>query len=115
MLKIKELRVSKNLSMKQAAEELGMPYTTYINYEKGYREPNLETLKQLAKYFNVSVDSLMREESNDSKVAFYDRFQELCNEKGVSPSGVAIAAGINKGSVSYWKKKYNEGIDAKPD
>lgn len=34
--------------MKEAAKRLLMPYTTYVNYEKGQREPNFEALIQIA-------------------------------------------------------------------
>ena len=47
------------MTMKQAAVVLGLPYTTYVNYEKGVREPNSETLIKLADYYNVSTDYLM--------------------------------------------------------
>ena len=45
--------------MKDVANALNMPYTTYINYEKGYREPHSEVLIQIAKFFNVTVDYLI--------------------------------------------------------
>lgn len=52
------------MSMKQAAAALGLPYTTYVNYEKGEREPNSETLIMIANYYNVSIDYLIgRDES----------------------------------------------------
>ena len=34
---------------------------------------------------------------------FYDRFEKLCSDRGLSPSRVAIEAGINKSTVTYWK------------
>ena len=34
---------------------------------------------------------------------FYDRFIELCNQKGVSPTRAALEAGISKSLVSKWK------------
>lgn len=34
---------------------------------------------------------------------FYDRFVELCNQKGVSASRGAIEAGISKSLVTKWK------------
>lgn len=40
---------------------------------------------------------------------FYDRYVFLCQLSGKSPSRVAIEAGINKGSASVWKKKYEMG------
>lgn len=62
MNKIKELRLKKNLNMRRTAELLGIPYTTYINYEKGEREPNSEMLVRLADFFGVSVDTLIGRE-----------------------------------------------------
>ena len=59
MNRIKELRESKGISMRQAALDLGMPYTTYVNYEKGAREPNSETLILLADYYNTSIDYML--------------------------------------------------------
>lgn len=46
---------------------------------------------------------------------FYDIYERLCREKGVTPTKASVEIGFSKGSVSYWKKKRKEGIDAKPD
>lgn len=35
---------------------------------------------------------------------FYDRFIELCKERGVSPSAVMVAIGLNKSNATFWKK-----------
>ncbi|MGM9626980.1 MAG: helix-turn-helix domain-containing protein [Faecousia sp.] len=59
MYRIKELRESKGLNMKETARLLGMPYTTYVNYEKEQREPTSEILIQLADFFETSVDYLV--------------------------------------------------------
>ena len=45
--------------MKETAKKLNIPYTTYVNYEKGTREPNSEMLILLAKFFGVTVDYLI--------------------------------------------------------
>lgn len=34
---------------------------------------------------------------------FYERFVELCRQKGVSPSRAAIDAGLSKSTVTKWK------------
>lgn len=57
--RLKLLRQSKGINMKKAAEQLGMPYTTYVGYEKNEREPNSETLLQIAKFYDCSVDYLI--------------------------------------------------------
>ena len=36
---------------------------------------------------------------------FYDIYQNLCNGINKSPSRVALDLGINKASVTYWKKE----------
>ena len=59
MNRIKELRIKKGLNMREAAKAIGIPYTTYINYEKGDREPNSEMLMRLSDFFGVSVDTLI--------------------------------------------------------
>lgn len=59
MFRIKELRESKGINMKETARLLGIPYTTYVNYEKGLREPTSEMLIQIADFYNVSIDYLV--------------------------------------------------------
>lgn len=59
MTRIEKLRKQKGVSGKQAAEEIGMNYRTYYNYEKGLREPNSEALIQIAQYYGVSLDYLL--------------------------------------------------------
>ena len=57
--RLKKLRLEKNLNMKQTAQQLNIPYTTYVGYEKNEREPNSEVLIMLADFFNCSVDYLV--------------------------------------------------------
>lgn len=59
MNRLSQLRQEKGLNMREAARQLGMPYTTYVNYEKGTREPNSETLINLAKFYGTSIDYLL--------------------------------------------------------
>ena len=59
MNKIRELRIAHGMSMKQVAAALELPYTTYVNYEKGLREPNSEALIKIANYYDVSIDYLI--------------------------------------------------------
>jgi transcriptional regulator with XRE-family HTH domain len=81
MFKINELRVKTGLSMRQVAIELGIPYTTYISYEKEDREPNSEMLIKLADYFNCSVDYLVGRNENNN--AFRESFRFTEHEKEV--------------------------------
>lgn len=70
MNNIKRLRNEKGLNMRETANLLNIPYTTYVNYEKGTREPNSEMLVRLADFYNTTVDFLLeREVSTPSKKA----------------------------------------------
>ena len=52
------IRKSKNISRKELAEILNIPYTTLRNYETDDREPKHETLCNIAKALDVPVFSL---------------------------------------------------------
>lgn len=53
------LRKEKNISQKQAAEDLGVAQALLSHYEKGKRECGLEFLLKAAEYYNVSTDYLL--------------------------------------------------------
>jgi hypothetical protein len=46
---------------------------------------------------------------------FYERFLTLCKENMIAPSTAATEAGFNRGTVSVWKKKYEDGMDVQPE
>lgn len=76
MNRLKELREQCNLTMKDAAKKLGIPYTTYVNYEKGYREPNSEFLIKAAKSYDVTVDYLVGNVNSPSFRSDYERVKD---------------------------------------
>lgn len=64
MNSLKKLRMSKGVYQKEVAEYLGVDRTTYVKYERGDTEPNLEILDKLATYFGVTVDELLGRETD---------------------------------------------------
>lgn len=58
-MRLKELREQRKLNMRQMAIILDVPYTTYVSWEKGEREPNSEKLVLLSRYFGCTVDYLI--------------------------------------------------------
>ena len=64
---LKTLRVKRNLTQKAVANSVNVSNVSIQNYERGFRNPPLETLIALADFFNVSLDSLVgREFPQDS-------------------------------------------------
>lgn len=58
-VRLKELRLEKNVSQMEIAKMLNMSKMAISHWEKGNSEPSIEQLKILARYFDVSVDYLI--------------------------------------------------------
>lgn len=59
MNRMKLLREEMRINMREAARRLNIPYTTYVNYEKGLREPGYEMLIRIAAFYHCSIDYLL--------------------------------------------------------
>lgn len=70
-IKLKYLRERDNLSREVVAKALNIAYPTLSNYENGDRQPDFTTLKNIATYYNVSVDYLLDVPYNSD---------EMCND-----------------------------------
>lgn len=73
--RLKNIRNQHNLSQKKLAEELGYARTTISNYEQNIRIPSLQTITEIADYFNVSVDYLL------GRTKIKNTFQDLILNK----------------------------------
>ena len=58
-MRIRELRIQRNLQQKDLAAALEIAANTLSQYENGKREPDQETLIKLADYFGVTTDYLL--------------------------------------------------------
>ena len=65
MDKLREIRKRCGLTMKELGEILNVAESTISLYETGKREPDNETLKRIADYFQVSVDYLIGRKYNE--------------------------------------------------
>ena len=57
--RLRELRQQSSLTQKDISENLGIHIVTLQQYERGAREPKIETLFNLAILFDVSLDDLL--------------------------------------------------------
>ena len=76
---LKRARVRTGRSKLEVAADIGISNAALSNYETGYREPDLETLKQLAMYYGVSLDELA--EVDTTKQPVYDLWAVLKNKE----------------------------------
>lgn len=57
--KLKELRKLKGVSQEKLAEALNTSRSNISKYENGQLEPNIETLRKLCNFYEVSADYLL--------------------------------------------------------
>lgn len=82
--KIKLYRENKKMTQNEVADVLNVSSATISKYESGTLEPNIESLKRLAKLFEISVDELLNDEEDRfdiSKINVLDILREQKNMK----------------------------------
>lgn len=71
---LKKLRNEYNISQQQLADVIGVSQQSINKYENHNIEPDIETLKMMAKFFNTSIDYLVGYKKSETK---FDNTQEL--------------------------------------
>ena len=63
--KIKKLRNDKGLTQKDLADQVHVTFQTVSKWEKDENEPDVSTLREIAKLFGVTVDYLINEDDKE--------------------------------------------------
>lgn len=66
--KIKALRKEKGYSIEHCAEELGVHRSAWMYWEKGRYTPYLSSACDIAEFFEISVDKLIRDEKGNRMI-----------------------------------------------
>lgn len=61
-VKLKEKRKEKGMTQQEVATRSGIAQQTYNSYENGYRVPSIESIKNIAKTLNCSIDDLLADD-----------------------------------------------------
>ncbi|MGR5865013.1 helix-turn-helix domain-containing protein [Bacillus cereus] len=107
---IRTLRILYNLTQKSVANELNVPPSTYINWEKGLREPNIFNLKKISLYYSVSLDDLLTTDSLFSKPLIDDKVQRLEQALSLSEETIKNIFKDNLKSLRVFKGKTRKEI-----
>lgn len=59
MIGLRTVRKARNLNQQKVAMDLHISREVISYYENGKRNPDIQTLKTLSHYFNVSIDFLI--------------------------------------------------------
>ena len=82
---LKSLRQGTGDTAIETAKKLGLPYTTYVSYEQGKREPSIGCVIKLANYFDVPLDGndevSGEEVAEKSFASLYDKLSPESKQK----------------------------------
>lgn len=84
--KLKRLRQNKEISQKELGKILNTTQSSIGRYEKDQGVPDLDTLRLIADYFKVSIDSLIdrdtsKDNSNELRETIEESIKELEDEE----------------------------------
>ena len=73
--RLKALRVEKGVSLREAAEQIGIGKSSLGAYEKGITKPSEEVLAAIARYYEVPVSELL-EETTEERIILAETGEE---------------------------------------
>ncbi|MFE4896607.1 helix-turn-helix domain-containing protein [Peribacillus butanolivorans] len=77
--RLKKLRSKQGLSQEELSKILGLTRGTYAHYEINKRQPDYDTLKKIADFFDVTLDYLIT--GNEKNISPDEMWQEFLNPK----------------------------------
>jgi len=99
------------MTQKELASQLNIAASTMGSYVQGKREPDFDTLKAIAQYFNVSIDYLL--DNNSAKAATHQEdemlriFRSLSSEQqGICIEQCRVFVSMNHREKSAYAKPY---------
>lgn len=75
--RLKEARLKKSYTQEQIAEKIGVAKSTYTGYEKGNREPNVNTIGKLMEELGVDANFLWQDDTTFPFELTYDEMENL--------------------------------------
>ena len=86
--RIKQLRLEQHKTQKEVGKAVGLSDRAIAHYEKGIREPKLETWIKLADFFGVPVSYLQGLTISPYSIAQNDSFEQFAYDYGLVADGV---------------------------
>ena len=104
--KLQELRKSKGLTQEELAEKLFVSRTAISKWESGRGYPGIDSLKEIARFFSVTIDDLICSDemisvAENEKREFADKYVSLiCNVMDILPVILLFIPAFGNGSGS---------------
>ncbi len=104
--KLQELRKGRGLTQEELAEKLFVSRTAISKWESGRGYPSIDSLKQIAHFFSVTIDDLICSDemisvAENEKKAFADKYVSLiCNVMDILPIILLFVPAFGNGTAS---------------
>lgn len=109
--RLKLARENKGVTQTQVYKDIGIHNKTLSGYERGISEPDLNTIKTLANYYNVSVDYLLglteSEVLENPMNIFSKRLKHLRQLNNITQQELADYLKVGKTTISNYETKYS--------
>lgn len=106
MLRLEQLRKEKGLSQEELAIQTNLTQQRISSYEKEKREPDIDTLNQLADYFGCSIDYLIGK--SDIRTPIDLSQIQFANAGGLNTDGLTERDIEELKAQIEFKRKYNK-------
>lgn len=112
---LKQLREQRGLSQAKLAEQLQIPKGTYVTYEYGTREPNIEMINKLADFYGVTTDYLLGRETGepDSIDKLAGEFNMTALEKKILDNYLSLPKSMRSDLMEFLHKSVKEVQEGK--
>ncbi len=114
--RLKSLRLLNDLTQKEVSINLNLSEVRYGQYESNKRKPDYDVLKDIAKFYNVSTDYLLGNESkintSETEIKEKEALKKLLIENGYLKENEELTNEEIKNIIEFIKinKKYIKGI-----
>lgn len=110
---LKQLREQHNLSQAKLAEQLQIPKGTYVTYEYGTREPNIEMINKLADFYHVTTDYLLGRDTGEPETIdkLAGEFNMSALEKKILDNYLSLPERMRSDLMDFLEKSVGEVMD----
>jgi transcriptional regulator with XRE-family HTH domain len=112
---IKQLRQDRNITQQELGKIINKSRSTIAGYETKRKEPDYETLKKIAEYFNVSTDYLLENTYNPIELAdsimFNKRLKYLREQHSLSQRQLSLKINVSQQTIASWETGLTQPSD----
>ncbi len=111
-MRLKQLRKNAKLTLEDLSNIVGVSFQTISNWEKGFTEPDIQSIKKLASYFSVTIDYLLEQDNEEAyfqdivkKLEHLDKEQLMNITKSIIKNILNNVTSLPDNTIEKTKKK----------